>query len=110
MAVRLRVARFGFVGLAIVALIVYYAVPLAKPVWAGLLGVASVGAISAGVWIFRPQRWADGPLKRLPKFAYFPFGGGPRVCIGKEFALLETALILATIMRRFRFRTRCPLS
>lgn len=54
---------------------------------------------------FRPERWADGFAERLPKFAYFPFGGGPRVCIGKEFALLEVALVLATIMRRFRFRT-----
>jgi cytochrome P450 len=55
--------------------------------------------------VFRPERWADGFADRLPKFAYFPFGGGPRVCIGKEFALFETALVLATIMRRFRFRT-----
>jgi len=54
---------------------------------------------------FRPERWADGLIDRLPKFAYFPFGGGPRVCIGREFALLETALVLATTMRRFRFRT-----
>ena len=54
---------------------------------------------------FRPERWADGLAERLPKFAYFPFGGGPRVCIGREFALFETALVLATLMRRFRFRT-----
>jgi cytochrome P450 len=54
---------------------------------------------------FRPERWANGFADRLPKFAYFPFGGGPRVCIGKEFALFETALILATLIRRFRFRT-----
>ncbi|HEV2381964.1 MAG TPA: cytochrome P450 [Terriglobia bacterium] len=55
--------------------------------------------------VFRPERWADGLAERLPKFAYFPFGGGPRICIGREFALLETALVLATVMRRFRFRT-----
>ncbi|HEY6293298.1 MAG TPA: cytochrome P450 [Terriglobia bacterium] len=54
---------------------------------------------------FRPERWAGGLIDRLPKFAYFPFAGGPRVCIGKELALLETALVLATIMRRFHFRT-----
>jgi len=54
---------------------------------------------------FRPERWADGLADRLPKFAYFPFGGGPRVCIGKEFALFEIALVLATVMRRFSFRT-----
>jgi cytochrome P450 len=55
--------------------------------------------------VFRPERWADGLIDRLPKFAYFPFGGGPRNCIGREFALLEIALVLATVMRRFRFRT-----
>jgi cytochrome P450 len=55
--------------------------------------------------VFRPERWADGLIDRLPKFAYFPFGGGPRNCIGREFALLEIALVLSTVMRRFHFRT-----
>jgi cytochrome P450 len=40
--------------------------------------------------------------KGLPRFAYFPFGGGPRQCIGMGFALTEARLILATIARRFR--------
>ncbi len=53
---------------------------------------------------FRPERWADGLEERLPRFAYFPFGGGPRVCIGKDFALLETMLVLATLVRKIRFR------
>jgi cytochrome P450 len=52
---------------------------------------------------FRPQRWADGLAKRIPKFAYFPFGGGPRVCVGNSFALLEAVLILATVAQQFRF-------
>lgn len=52
---------------------------------------------------FRPERWTDGLAKRLPAFAYFPFGGGPRMCIGKAFALMEAQLLLATIARRFRF-------
>jgi cytochrome P450 len=56
---------------------------------------------------FRPERWANGLTQRLPKFAYFPFGGGPRVCIGNSFAMLEAALVLATIAQRFRF-TRLP--
>ncbi len=55
---------------------------------------------------FRPERWAE-PHPERPKFAYFPFGGGPRVCIGSTFALLEAGLLLATILRRFRF-TRAP--
>jgi cytochrome P450 len=51
---------------------------------------------------FLPQRWANGLEERLPRCAYFPFGDGPRVCIGGHFAMLETVLILATIVRRFR--------
>jgi cytochrome P450 len=53
---------------------------------------------------FRPERWQGDLLKRLPRFAYFPFGGGPRQCIGNTFALMETALILATIAQQYRFR------
>jgi cytochrome P450 len=51
---------------------------------------------------FHPDRWADGLASRLPKYAYFPFGGGPRLCIGNTFALFEAPLILAMIARRFR--------
>jgi cytochrome P450 len=51
---------------------------------------------------FIPDRWANGLAERLPRFAYFPFGGGPRLCIGRGFALTEAALILATVARRFR--------
>ncbi|MFO0956651.1 MAG: cytochrome P450 [Isosphaeraceae bacterium] len=51
---------------------------------------------------FRPDRWADGLMKRLPRYAYFPFGGGPRICIGNSFAQMEAVLILATIAREFR--------
>jgi cytochrome P450 len=53
---------------------------------------------------FRPARWENDLMKRLPRFAYFPFGGGPRQCIGSAFAMMEAALILATIAQRFRFR------
>jgi cytochrome P450 len=52
---------------------------------------------------FRPERWLDGLLATLPKYAYFPFGGGPRVCIGNTFALMELVLVQATIARQFRF-------
>jgi cytochrome P450 len=51
---------------------------------------------------FYPERWADGLEKRLPRFAYFPFGGGPRLCIGKAFALMEGVLLLATIAQAFK--------
>ncbi|MGH9742462.1 MAG: cytochrome P450 [Candidatus Acidiferrum sp.] len=53
---------------------------------------------------FRPERWEGDLLKRLPRFAYFPFGGGPRQCIGNSFALMEMALVLATIAQKYRFR------
>jgi cytochrome P450 len=52
---------------------------------------------------FRPQRWLDNLLASLPKYAYFPFGGGPRVCIGNTFALMELVLVLATLAQQFRF-------
>jgi cytochrome P450 len=52
---------------------------------------------------FHPDRWADGLAKRLPRFAYFPFGGGPRVCIGNTFGMMEAVLVLATLAQRCRF-------
>jgi cytochrome P450 len=51
---------------------------------------------------FRPERWLDGLQARLPRGAYVPFGGGPRLCIGQSFALMEASLILASVARRFR--------
>ena len=51
---------------------------------------------------FRPQRWLDGLAKRLPRCAYLPFGGGPRLCIGQSFAMMEAVLLLATVCQRFR--------
>ena len=53
---------------------------------------------------FRPERWLDGSTDGLPKYAYFPFGGGPRLCIGQSFAKMEAVLLLSTIARRFRLR------
>jgi cytochrome P450 len=46
----------------------------------------------------------DEKIKRLPKYAYFPFSGGPRACIGNSFAMMEAALVLATVAQRFRLR------
>jgi cytochrome P450 len=51
---------------------------------------------------FDPDRWTDGLEKRIPKYAYFPFGGGPRLCIGQSFAKMEAALLLATIAQNFK--------
>lgn len=53
---------------------------------------------------FDPDRWSPEMARSLPKFAYFPFGGGPRLCIGAGFATMEAALLLATMAQRFRLR------
>ena len=52
---------------------------------------------------FRPERWTKEMKAGLPKFAYFPFGGGPRSCVGEPFAWMEGVLLIATIARRWRF-------
>ena len=51
---------------------------------------------------FKPERWTPEFEARLPKYAYFPFGAGPRICIGASFAMMEMILVLATIGQRFR--------
>lgn len=51
---------------------------------------------------FDPDRWSNGLADRLPRHAYMPFGGGPRICIGNTFAMMEAVLLLATIAQRFR--------
>jgi len=51
---------------------------------------------------FLPERWTESFTASLPRFAYFPFGGGPRVCIGAGFALMEATLLLAAVAQRFR--------
>ena len=50
---------------------------------------------------FRPERWESG--LSLPRFVYFPFGAGPRVCIGAALATLECTIVLAMMAKRFRF-------
>ncbi len=53
---------------------------------------------------FDPDRWTDQATQQLPRFAYFPFGGGPRFCIGASFAMMEATLLLAVIAQRFQLR------
>ncbi len=53
---------------------------------------------------FDPDRWTDGFRGALPRFAYFPFGGGPRVCIGESFAWAEATIVLATLAQRWGAR------
>ena len=51
---------------------------------------------------FLPERWTPEFMRQLPKYAYFPFGGGPRVCIGQDFAMMEAMLVVATMLQRFK--------
>ena len=55
---------------------------------------------------FNPDRWSASDPRgvALPRFAYFPFGGGPRVCIGAGFGMMEAVLLLATIAQQFRIQ------
>jgi cytochrome P450 len=53
---------------------------------------------------FWPERWKNDLEKRIPRYAFFPFGGGPRVCVGNAFALMELRLVLATAAQRYRLR------
>ena len=50
---------------------------------------------------FLPERWADGLASRLPRFVYFPFGAGSRICIGAAFAKMEAMLVLAAVLFQF---------
>ena len=52
---------------------------------------------------YDPDRWLPERVKARPKYSYFPFGGGTRVCIGESFAWTEAILLLATIAQRWRF-------
>ncbi len=58
--------------------------------------------------VFDPDRHAPDAVAGRPRFAYFPFGGGQRLCIGEQFALLETATVLALVLPRFRFEITTP--
>jgi cytochrome P450 len=53
---------------------------------------------------FDPDRWTPEARAARPQFSYFPFGGGPRRCIGESFAWMETVMVLATLAQNWRLR------
>ncbi len=53
---------------------------------------------------FDPERWRPEARSARPKFAYFPFGGGPRICIGEAFAWMEGVLLIATLAQQWKMR------
>jgi cytochrome P450 len=54
--------------------------------------------------VFDPTRFLAGAREKINRYAYLPFGAGPRICIGASFALQEATLVLGTIMRNFRLQ------
>ena len=52
-------------------------------------------------WSFRPERWTQEFRSELPRFAYFPFGGGEHMCIGEGFAWMEAKIALATLCQHW---------
>jgi len=52
---------------------------------------------------FRPERFLPGARESIPRYAYLPFGAGPRVCIGQQFAMVEAVIVLASLLRHLRF-------
>ena len=53
---------------------------------------------------FDPERFTPERVRERPRFAYLPFSGGPRLCIGNEFALMEAQLVVAMTVQRYRLR------
>ena len=59
----------------------------------------------ADPFAFEPERWRSGRQEDKPRFAYFPFGGGPRSCVGEAFAWMEGVLVVAAIAADWQFRS-----
>lgn len=78
-----------------------YRVPSGVPVWLGIRQVHHDERFYESPEAFRPSRWEGELKKSIPDFAYAPFGGGPRLCIGRQFALSEAKLALAIIGRKY---------
>jgi len=80
-----------------------YLVPRGTVLFINIIGMHRRADIYPNPEQFDPERWSPEREKLLPKHAYLPFSGGPRVCIGNHFALMEAQLVLATWLRHLRF-------
>jgi cytochrome P450 len=76
-------------------------IPEGSPVWLAVDQVQRDPRFFDDSEAFRPSRWTDDLRATTPDFAYAPFGGGPRTCIGRQFALMEAKLALATVGREY---------
>jgi cytochrome P450 len=77
-------------------------VPKGAQVWMGVWAMQRDPRYFEQPTVFNPDRWNTGGPRE--KFAYFPFGGGPRLCIGQGFSKTEMVLVLATIAQNFKLR------
>lgn len=78
-----------------------YRIPEDKPVWLGIRQVQTDCRFYNDPHTFDPSRWKEDIKSEMPEYAFAPFGGGPRLCIGRQFALTEAKLALAIIGRKF---------
>jgi cytochrome P450 len=83
-----------------------YRIPAGLPVNYSSWASHRLTEVFADPHSFRPERFAPEERAKLPKGAYVPFGGGPRICIGMRFGELETRAIAAVILRRFRLEAQ----
>jgi cytochrome P450 len=58
--------------------------------------------------VFDPERFAPGRIEQIPPYAYIPFGGGPRICIGNSLATMELVLLAATVLQKYRLTLAQP--
>ncbi len=81
-----------------------YDVPAGTQLWAAQWVVHRDPRFFPDPERFDPARWTVEFEQQLPRFAYFPFGGGPRVCIGNAFAMMEAVLLLAVLVQHVHVR------
>lgn len=79
-----------------------YQIPEDNPVWLGIRQVQTDERFFQAPKTFDPTRWDGGLTEEIHEYAFAPFGGGPRLCIGRQFALTEAKLALAIIGRNYQ--------
>lgn len=82
-----------------------YFVPAGSRIMVNVWGTHRDSAVYENPTAFVPDRWLDNAARERPRFAYLPFGGGRRACIGQSFALLNAALLGAVVAQRYHFDT-----
>lgn len=81
-----------------------YYIPANSLMWISLYAIHRHPGFWEDPEVFDPERFTSQREASRPRFAYFPFGGGPHLCIGNSFAMMETQLLIATIAQRYCLR------